>query len=139
MRRKSVAHNIARRERAEEAANPIRGKSNGKSATGPSSEAQHEPAYELQHQNHDKDEHATGIAPEVESEGVTDIEAEMQEDDVEDEVEDVTPPPPQPRRRNPNTTRGRNPPLAPPAFLEFGGGPYDLSMLSAFGKHVADW
>jgi hypothetical protein len=60
----------------------------------------------------------------------------MQEDDIEDEVEDVTPP--RRRRRNTNTTRGRNVPLAPPAVLGFGGGPYDLSMLLAFGKHVAD-
>jgi hypothetical protein len=33
---------------------------------------------------------------------------------------------------------GEPPLVAPPAVLEFGGGPYDLSMLPAFGKHVAD-
>jgi hypothetical protein len=33
---------------------------------------------------------------------------------------------------------GEPPLVAPPAVLEFGGGPYDLSMLPTFGKHVAD-
>ncbi|WJX40459.1 hypothetical protein P8452_27929 [Trifolium repens] len=42
---------------------------------------------------------------------------------VEDEVEDVIPPPPIPRRRNPRTTRGTTPLVAPPAVLAFGGGP----------------
>jgi hypothetical protein len=28
--------------------------------------------------------------------------------------------------------------VAPPAVLEFGGGPYDLSKLPTFGKHVED-
>ncbi|KAK2434268.1 hypothetical protein QL285_019435 [Trifolium repens] len=97
MGRESVAHNIARRERAAEASIPRRGRSKGKNVVGSSSEAQHEPAYEPQHHNHDEDEDATEIAPEVECEGDTDIEAEMQDDDVEDEVENVMPPPPQPR------------------------------------------
>ncbi|KAK2434263.1 hypothetical protein QL285_019430 [Trifolium repens] len=97
MGRESVAHNIARRERAAEATIPRRGRSKGKNVVGSSSEAQHEPAYEPRHHNHDEDEDATEIAPEVECEGATDIEVEMQ-DDVEDEVEDVIPPPPpQPR------------------------------------------
>lgn len=66
MGRESVAHNIARRERAAEATIPRRGRSKGKNVVGSSSEAQHEPAYEPRHHNHDEDEDATEIAPEVE-------------------------------------------------------------------------
>jgi hypothetical protein len=64
MGRESVAHNISRRERAAEATIPRWGRSKGKNVVGSSSEAQHEPAYEPQHHNHDED--ATEIAPEVE-------------------------------------------------------------------------
>ncbi|MCI59002.1 hypothetical protein A2U01_0080257, partial [Trifolium medium] len=42
-----------------------------------------------------------------------------------------------PRKKNPRTTRGRNPPPVAPPVTGYGGGPTDLSLLPSFGKHVA--
>jgi hypothetical protein len=43
--------------------------------------------------------------------------------------------PRKPRKRNPRTTRGRNPPaVAPPPVMGYGGGPTDLSLLPSYGN-----
>ncbi|CAJ2668078.1 unnamed protein product [Trifolium pratense] len=93
--KQSLAHSSTRRERAGQASIP----------KAPStSKAQHELKHE--HKQVDEAQHD----PKHEPQHMDEVEeaAEIEQHDIEEEAEPEPPPPP--RKRNPRTTRGRNPP-----------------------------
>ncbi|GAU10655.1 hypothetical protein TSUD_419850, partial [Trifolium subterraneum] len=140
--RVSKAHGSARRELVNVDKIPSRAKGKNVVVAGSAQAQEEEPQDEYEEQMEVTTE--LGLEEQQQEEDLSDFfdfgdEEEEEDQQVEAQAEPQPQPPQQKQReKNTRTTQGRNPPRAGEVKVtSYPGGPTDLSLLPAFGKHVA--